>query len=231
MPEAADSDRPDAGSSDPSTTRPEVGSGRPADVAGSAGPSTTRPEAGSGRPTDDRGGGTGPSPTLRVGRGALAVGGVLVAYYAVPVGEMPSSWGILFAAGGVLAGLGVLVWVALRQLRVLARYETGHPGVRLDVLVLLVVVVVPLFALGYYAIERGDSSQFAELETKTDALYFTMSTLATVGFGDVHAAGELARALVTVQIAFDVVFVAALVSVLTAQLRARAAERRSGPGS
>ena len=91
-------------------------------------------------------------------------------------------------------------------------------------------VLVPLFALGYYALEQGDPDQFAEMSTKTDALYFTMSTLGTVGFGDVHATGQIARGLVTIQIAFDLVFVAALVSVLTTQFRARAAERRGSAG-
>jgi voltage-gated potassium channel len=172
-----------------------------------------------------------PSPTIRVGRGLLALAGVLVAYYAVPVSEVPSDWDIALAALGLLAGLGALVFVAARQLRQMAQYQKGDPGVRLDVLVLIVLVVVPLFSLGYYAIEQGDASQFADLATKTDALYFSLSTLATVGFGDVHATGQLARALVSLQIVFDVVFVAAVVSVLTTQLRARAAERRAGRGT
>jgi voltage-gated potassium channel len=156
------------------------------------------------------------------------VAGVLVAYYAVPVGDVPSDWDIALSALGLLAGLGALVFVAVHQVRQLAQYQAGDPGVRLDVLVLLVLIVVPLFSLGYYAIERGDASQFADLATKTDALYFSLSTLATVGFGDVHATGQLARALVSVQIVFDVVFVAAVVSLLTTQLRARAAERQTG---
>ena len=170
-----------------------------------------------------------PSPVLRIGRAALALVGVIVAYYAIPVGEVPSSWDIVFASVGLLAGVGVLVWVTVRQLRVLENYQAGDPSVRLDVLALVVFIVVPLFALGYYALEQGDSAQFAEMSTKTDALYFTVSTLGTVGFGDVHATGQLARGLVTFQIAFDLVFVAALVSVLTTQFRARAAERRTGP--
>ena len=122
------------------------------------------------------------------------------------------------------------MWVTVRQLRVMAHYQAGDPSVRLDVLALVIFVIVPLFALGYYALEQGDPDQFAEMSTKTDALYFTMSTLGTVGFGDVHATGQLARVLVTIQIVFDLVFVAALVSVLTTQFRARAAERRGSAG-
>jgi len=168
-----------------------------------------------------------PSPALRIRRAALALTGVVVAYYAIPVGEFPSSWDILFASAGLLIGLSALVWVTVRQLRVMGKYQAGDPSVRLDVLALVILVVVPLFALGYYALEQADSDQFAQMKTKTDSLYFTMSTLGTVGFGDVHAAGQLARILVTIQIVFDLVFVAALVSVLTTQFRARAAGRRS----
>jgi hypothetical protein len=157
----------------------------------------------------------------------MALVGVVVAYYAVPVDELPSSWDIAAVTLALVVGLGVVVWVGLAQVRTLARHQVGDPSVRLDVLALVVIVVVPLFALGFYAIERADASQFADLETKTDALYFTVSTLATVGFGDVHATGQAARALVAVQIVFNLVVVAALASVLTGQVRARVAERRA----
>lgn len=164
----------------------------------------------------------------RITRAAVDVVGVVSVYYAVPVGDLPSDWGMVVAAGGLLLGLAALVYVAVRQIRVIAASPPGDPGVRLDVLVLVVIVVVPLFALGCYAIEQADSSQFADLETKTDALYFTLATLATVGYGDVHAAGQWARAFVSLQIVFNVVFVAALVSLVGSEFRARAAERRHG---
>jgi voltage-gated potassium channel len=165
------------------------------------------------------------SPRRRAARAGLALTAVVVTYYAAPVDEIPSSRDLVFTCAGLLAGLGVLVWVTVRQLRVMTQVEAGDPRVRLDVLALVVVVVVPLFALGYYALEQADPGQFADLATKTDALYFALSTLATVGFGDVHATEQLSRALVTLQMAFDVVFVTALASILTTQLRARAGGR------
>ena len=56
------------------------------------------------------------------------------------------------------------------------------------------------------------------LHTRVDALYFTVVTMATVGYGDVHAEGQGARMLVIGLIIFDVVIVASLVRLLP-QLR------------
>lgn len=178
--------------------------------------------------------GPGGDPTAhRAGRGGLSLVSVLAVYYAVPVGALPSGIGIVISVTALLAGVTLLAWLTVRQAQRLLR-RSGEEAVRLDSLVFLVVVVVPMFALGFFALAQADPDQFASLDTKTDALYFALSTLATVGFGDVHATGQLARGLVTLQIAFDVVIVATLVSLLTAQIRERAAagraegERRDG---
>ena len=52
-----------------------------------------------------------------------------------------------------------------------------------------------------------------------------ISTLATVGFGDVHPTGQLARAAVTIQIVFNLVFLGAAVSLISGFFRARATGR------
>jgi voltage-gated potassium channel len=161
----------------------------------------------------------------RLRRDLLALAAVLVAYYAAPVGELPSPVALVVSVIGLLVGLAVLVHLIIRQVRLLVDDTPDEPVVQLDALVLLVFVIVPLFSLGYFGLERADSSQFAELVTKTDSLYFTLSTLATVGFGDVHATGQLARVIVMIQMAFDLVFVAAILSVLSSRIRQRAAAR------
>jgi hypothetical protein len=56
-------------------------------------------------------------------------------------------------------------------------------------------------------------------------LYFTTTTLTTVGTGDVHAAGQVARALVLVQMVFNGLFVASTVTLLASRLRSAAAQR------
>jgi voltage-gated potassium channel len=77
----------------------------------------------------------------------------------------------------------------------------------------------------------GIYGEFVSLHTKTDGLYFSVSTLATVGFGDVHASGQLARIAVTLQIVFNLVFLGAAIATITGMWRERARRRAiGGPG-
>jgi len=146
-----------------------------------------------------------------------------VAYYLIPVpGRMrESSWAILFGCG--LLALGVLIALAIWRLLGAGEH------VRVRALVLLLVLTVLFFAWSDYSVAQLPG-QFDDLHTKTDALYFTVSTVATVGFGDVHAAGQLARAAVTVQIVFNLVFLGTAVAMISGFLKERAqrARRRIG---
>ena len=49
--------------------------------------------------------------------------------------------------------------------------------------------------------------QFQRVLTRTDAFYFTVTVFATVGFGDITATSEPARALVTGQMVAGIVIV------------------------
>jgi hypothetical protein len=151
---------------------------------------------------------------------ALVVLGT-VGYYLVPVpGQMrESSWAILFSCGVVaLGGL-----IALAIWRLLGAGE----NVRIRTLVLLLVLTILFFAWADDSVARLPG-QFDDLHTKTDALYFNISTVATVGFGDVHAAGQLARAAVTVQIVFNLVFLGAALTMISGFVRERARRQRAG---
>ena len=67
---------------------------------------------------------------------------------------------------------------------------------RVDSLLLTVVVGVTAFAVADLVFARADPSQFVGLETTTDALYFALTMLTAVGFGDIHVEGQPARLLV-----------------------------------
>lgn len=153
----------------------------------------------------------------------IVAASLVAAYYLLPAGaSLPVGWWIaLFASGLVLLAAAILVLIA----RMLA---AGAEARLLGMFSVLCAAIV-FFAESYYLLSPLPG-QFAGLRTRTDSLYFTVTTLATVGFGDVHATGQLARAAVTLQIAFDLVFLAAAVSALVTPLRARAARRARQSG-
>ena len=164
-----------------------------------------------------------PSP-VRVRSAVLSVLLIALAtwvYYVIPVPSTLSrdSWAVMFFSGAGV--LGILIITAIQRL---LRGEDA----RIRGLVLLLTLTVLFFSWADLSVSKLPS-QFAELQTKTDSLYFNVSTLATVGFGDVHPVGQLARSAVTLQIVFNLVFLGAAVSIISGFFRQRAQGRISGP--
>lgn len=148
---------------------------------------------------------------------------VLVLYFAVPLEAGPAPARL---AVGLALTLGAVGWVALVVLREFRRQQSGaDQGLRGRHLALLLEVALLLFALAYYLLAIHGTQQMAGIETRLDALYFTASTMGTVGYGDIHPVGQLARGVATAHIVFDVVFLA-----LGARLAARALTRPA-PGA
>lgn len=115
------------------------------------------------------------------------------------------------------AGLGVVVTVLIVPFTFskLGRIRQAiHPlGEALAVLSLLVSFVIVGFAASYYSMSlRGNS--FPSIHTRLDALYFTVVTLGTVGYGDITPVSQGARALVTFQILVNLSLIATLIRLL-----------------
>ena len=151
-------------------------------------------------------------PWVRVVVSAL---GVLLAYYAMPVAWSDRAVVPLLQT---IVGIALLGWAIWGQVR---RQLSGSADVDLPTLLTLLLLVMAVFAWGYFALEQSRPGQMADLATRTDSLYFTLQVLTTVGLGDVHAVGQTARALVIGQMVFDLVFVAAAGSVLVSAIRTR----------
>ncbi len=140
---------------------------------------------------------------------------LLVAFYAAPA-QLGLGAGEVVGILLTLLAIAVLGWAIARQVRAQMR---DPEGARVQSLFWLLGLVVIVFATTFAYLENTAPAELDGIATRTDALYFTLSTLTTVGFGDVHAVGQLARALVSLQLVFDVVFVAALVSTIGVRLR------------
>jgi voltage-gated potassium channel len=157
---------------------------------------------------------------------ALQAVALVAFYYLVPVSSgLPAAQ--LWARGiGAALLLGAAVWFVIRTVAHEARATDAE--VDLERLGLAALTGIIVFALADLVIARVAPHQFTGLATKTDALYFTLTTLTTVGYGDVHADGQLARQVVTLQLVFNVVVLAGAARTLTRGVAGRSRAGRGG---
>ncbi|GIG34670.1 potassium channel family protein [Cellulomonas pakistanensis] len=107
----------------------------------------------------------------------------------------------------LVAGLVVLVLLLGWQVRSVVR--SPYPVLRaIEAFVTATVLFLVLFAAGYTSLSDADPAAFTEPVGRVDALYFTMTVLATVGFGDIAPVTGAARAVVTLQMACGFAFAA-----------------------
>lgn len=138
-----------------------------------------------------------------------------VGYYLLP---LQAPWGDAVTAGR-LAGtvlswvlLCFLLWAEARRSRQRQQREYHRVQQLLTVLYLLVLG----FALVYIVTATVSPEQFSGMANRSDALYFSVTIMGTVGFGDVHAAGTVARLMVTAQMLFNLIYLGTALRVLSA---------------
>ncbi|WP_189025837.1 potassium channel family protein [Nocardia rhizosphaerihabitans] len=163
-----------------------------------------------------------PGHALRNGGAVLCA---LLLYYSAPLNgvfELDDWPGHVLGVVGFVAGVAGLIWLVWRRIE---HYLNAPPsaGGRVDGVLLLLCIVCVVFSLFYYRLQQQQPDQFAGLVTRTDALYYTMSTLGTIGYGDVHAVGQVARIATMVQIAFDLVVIGTLATIVTSSVTRRLA--------
>lgn len=146
----------------------------------------------------------------------VVVGIILVVLTVVHVTEADLPW---LQVTGFVLGLGILTFTFLDMLVRDIRHTHLHPiGVRAIVLGFMVLEVLALFSVTYIEI-ASDPDEMSGLTTPLDALYFTMTTLMTIGFGDISAKSQLARGTVLIQMFFSVIVLTASVRLLSSLTR------------
>ncbi|POX58589.1 metal transporter [Streptomyces sp. Ru62] len=159
-----------------------------------------------------------------IARSAGVAAGLVTAYYLLPLDWHGEDLTALALVGGLLAAglfFGWEVWLIRRS-----------PSPRLkavEAVAATVALYLVLFASGYYLLERAAPGSFNEHLTRTDALYFTLTTFTTVGFGDIFAVSRTGRVLVMCQMTCTLLIVGLAVRVLGAAVRTGL--RRQGRGT
>jgi hypothetical protein len=124
-----------------------------------------------------------------------------------------------------LAAIGAILPLTL--VRVQRIRTSDYPNlVAVEALLVLFSVLVIGFSAMYLTLDRN-GSQFSGLETRVDAVYFTVTTLSTVGFGDVIAVGQTARVAVVIQIIVDFSLIAFGAKLVLGAARQRVNDRKA----
>src|SRR5512133_504870 len=122
---------------------------------------------------------------------------LVVLYYLLPLDHIKDV--PLTLAGGLLILLAGSAW----QLHAIIRAR--YPALRaVEALATTVPLFLLLFASAYFTMARINPANFsADSLTRTDALYFTVTTFSTVGFGDITPVSQAARLVVMAQMLLD----------------------------
>ncbi|MEU4088376.1 potassium channel family protein [Streptomyces aureus] len=166
--------------------------------------------------------------SLRSALRSLLTSAVLVTlYYLLPLDKAFSPKTVFTLVSGI-AAVGVLLSWQIREIT-----RARRPELRaMEALATSAPLYLLLFAIVYYLMERSAPSSFSEALTRTDALYFTVTVFSTVGFGDITARSETARALVTGQMAVNVLLIGVAARLLVSAVQqGRLQQGASPPGA
>lgn len=135
----------------------------------------------------------------------------LVLYFVLP---LDGKFAEVLAGLLVVATVGSMVPLAVhRARRIMASSEPLLDA--LESIFTAVTLMVVSFSAVHYVLGTQHQDQIDGIVTKIDALYFEVTILSTVGFGDITAVGQLARGLVVANMLLNVVLLGIAVRVVS----------------
>ena len=144
------------------------------------------------------------------------VTGLVVVFLVVPVSK--ERWWL-----GIVIGLLIIVGSVPLTVKRINRVGTSHePYLEAGLAVVMMIALIVIGFASIYAALSRHGEEFADIHTKLDAVYFTITTLATVGYGDIAPTGQVARAVAIIQMVVDI-----LVIGVAARLAMRVAARET----
>ena len=128
-----------------------------------------------------------------------------------------------------MVGLLILLAISAWQLNADPAGQVPGRAGRSEALAITVPLFLLLFASAYFVMEKGSPASFSHSLTRTDALYFTVTTFSTVGYGDITATSQTARVVVTVQMLLDLLALGLGIRVFVGAVQ-RARQSSAPPG-
>jgi voltage-gated potassium channel len=159
-------------------------------------------------------------------RSVVVTAAVLVAYFTLPFTAAFSAGTAAVLTVGLLVVGGLLVW----QISVI-KVSSDPEAKGVETVALVSALFFVVFAATYHVMAHLDAAAWSESLTRLDALYFTVTVFATVGFGDIHALSQTARGIVTVQMLANLVLIGLVTKVVVRAVQAGLARREADKGA
>ncbi len=156
----------------------------------------------------------------------VVIGIAFILFCLALVPERPTSLGFLPAL--IMVGGAVLYILFFRRQLTGIRHARFPIARATEALILTAAMFLAIFAAIYVLVSANDPGAFTEPLTRFSAYYFSLTVLATVGFGDISPTSTLARSICMVQMALDLAFIAVTVRVLTTVARQAMSARQAG---
>lgn len=148
-------------------------------------------------------------------RAVLITIGLVTVYYVMPLDGRGSSGDSALLACGLLLVVGVFWW------EVRAIVTSPYPRLKaVEALGTTLTLFLVLFAGAYFLVEHTTPGSFSEPLSKTDSLYFTLTTFATVGYGDIVARSQTGRMLAMIQMMGGLLLVGVAARILAGAVQA-----------
>jgi voltage-gated potassium channel len=153
-------------------------------------------------------------------RAALTASLLVGIYYLVPVGGRLDGWAVIVLVLGLALFSVVIAW----QIRAIVGAD--YPRLRaIESLATAIPLFLLVFAMAYVLLDAASPDAFSEPLTRTDALYFAVTVLATVGFGDIAPRTGPARVVTMLQMLADLVVIGLVVQVMLGAVKEGIARR------
>ncbi|NEE23072.1 two pore domain potassium channel family protein [Streptomyces sp. SID7499] len=148
-------------------------------------------------------------------RAALIAAGLVTVYYVTPLDGRGTGGDSVLLACGLLLVVVVFWW------EVRAIVTSPYPRLKaVEALATTLALFLLLFAGAYFLLEHTTPGSFSEPLTKTDSLYFTLTTFTTVGYGDIAARSQTGRVLTMIQMAGGLMLVGVAARILAGAVQA-----------
>jgi hypothetical protein len=152
-------------------------------------------------------------------RAALSTAGLVTLYYLIPLRDLHGALSVIAVVAALVGVIGIVVW------QVHAIFRADYPGLQaVEALATVIPLFLLVFSATYYLMAYHTHGSFSQPLSRTEALYFTVTTFSTVGYGDITPTTDTARIVVMFQMIADLAIIGFGVKILVGAVETRRRE-------